>query len=190
MRLKVCGVDLAVSRSRCSGYALIEVSTRHAVLVKLKCLHSINEVVNEVLSDGASVVAIDAPLSGGGAIREVERAMWRRGFRVLPPSIPGMRVLARAGESLANELRRHGLKVIETHPSSAIKSAGAKSLHELTSKLNVEVSNHFKELCSECRDLRDAVISALVAYCYVKECALPIKGGSDIIYLIKPLRSG
>ena len=184
--VRACGVDLAVSRRRCTGYAVVDDEGGSLTLRKLKCLHSSEEVIEEVATDSPDVVAVDAPLSGGGRVREVERAMWRSGFKVLPPSMPGMRELARAGEALAKALRSAGFKVVETHPKSALRSSGVSSFGELLKAFHVSLGAYAEELSSS-KDLRDALISALVAYCVVRGCAEGIAGGNDVIYILKPV---
>ncbi len=187
--LRACGIDLAVSRRSCTGYAILDSYSNALILRKLKCLHTLEEVVKEVISDSPDVVAVDAPLSGGGRVREVERVMWRSGFKVLPPSMPGMRELARAGEALARRLRAAGFKVVETHPGSALKSSGVGSLEELLKYFNVSVEG-FKGALTLSRDLGDALISAIVAYCTMCGCAEGVAGGSDVIYVLKPVPHG
>ncbi len=188
MCLSVCGIDLAVRKKRCTGYALIVIyGDSDAELTRLNCLHGVEEVMDEVVRDHVSVAAVDAPISGGGRIREVEREMWRRGFKVLPPSMPWMRELTKLGEALASNLRRLGVEVIETHPSSALRSSGAGSVPELLSMLGVKFPKDYLPKIASSRDLRDAVIAAAVAYCYVTGCVEPVEANGDVIYLIREL---
>jgi len=188
MRLSVCGIDLAVKKEKCTGYALIVIhGDGNAELTRLTCLHGMAEILKEAVKDRVSVAAVDAPISGGGRVREVEREMWRRGFKVLPPSMPWMRELTKLGEALASNLRRLGVKIIETHPSSALRSSGAGSVSGLLSMLGVGFSKDCLSKITSSRDLRDAVIAAAVAYCYVAGCVEPVKANGDIIYLIKRL---
>ncbi len=190
MSLSVCGIDLAVRRERCTGYALIVIhGNSDAELVRLNCLHGMKEVVEEVVKDRVSVAAVDAPISGGGRVRGVEREMWRRGFKVLPPSMPWMRELTKLGEVLANDLRRLSVEVIETHPSSALRSSGAGSVPELMSMLDVKFPKDYLPRITLSRDLRDAAIAAAVAYCYVTGCVERVEADGDVIYLIRELSS-
>ncbi len=190
MCLRVCGIDLAVRKERCTGYALITIyDDNSAELTRLNCLHGLAEVVEEVVKDRVSVVAVDAPISGGGRVREVEREMWRRGFKVLPPSMPWMRELTKLGEVLASNLRRLGVEVIETHPSSALRSSGVGSVPELLNMLGVKSRGDHLPRVASSRDLRDAMIAAVVAYCYVTGCVEPVEASGDVIYLIRKLSS-
>lgn len=188
MSLCVCGIDLAVRKERCTGYALIVIhGNNDAELARLNCLHGVEEVVEKVVKDRVSVAAVDAPISGGGRVREIEREMWRRGFKVLPPSMPWMRELTKLGETLANDLRRLGVEVIETHPSSALRSSGVRSVPELLSMLGVKFPKDYLPEIASSRDLRDAVIAAAVAYCYVTGCVERVEADGDVIYLIRKL---
>ncbi len=186
--MSVCGIDLAVRKERCTGYALIMIRNDYeAELARLDCLHGVEEVIREVIRDRVSVAAVDAPISGGGRVREVEREMWRKGFKVLPPSMPWMRELTKLGEALASDLRRLGVEVLETHPSSALRSSGVGSVPELLSVLGVDFPKEYLARIASSRDLRDAVIAAAVAYCYVTGCVERVEADNDVIYIIKKL---
>jgi len=188
--LSVCGIDLAVKRERCTGYALIVIyGENNAVLASVHCLHGLKEVVENVVRDRVSVAAIDAPISGGGRVRDVEREMWRRGFKVLPPSMPWMRKLTKLGEALARNLRELGVEVLETHPSSALKSSGVGSVPELLDTMGVGFPRNYLSTITSSKDLRDAVIAAVVAYCYVTGCVECVEADDGTIYLIRKLKT-
>lgn len=179
------GLDLAAKESRCSGYAEIEVRGGGAALARARCLYSDEEIVST--ASVLSVVAIDAPLTNEPVMRDVDRAMVRLGYRVLPPSFKWMRVLSLRGYRISKELESVGVKVIETHPRSALTSSGAVSVKALLQALNVCPRGVNLDDISKIKDLVDAIISATVAYCYVKGCVRVVRGRDGEVYLIENL---
>ncbi len=185
MVVRVAGIDLAAKESRCSGYALIVYGDNFRKLIKVKCLYSNDEVVNELLSDGVSIVAIDAPITNNPRMRSVDREMIRRGFKVFPPNFKWMRELSVRAYCISNELISKGVKVIETHPRSAMINSGVSNLEDMLNKLGIynEVGMSFMEH----KDLRDAVISALVALCLIIKCVDVVSSYDGEIYLLSRL---
>ncbi len=189
METVVAGIDLAASPKKCSGYSVIESKNNSPFLTKIKCLNTNKSIVNEILKDGVRVVAIDSPLTKEPKMREVDRLMIKRGFRVFPPNFSWMRELSVRGWLIAEELKSLGIKVIETHPRSALVAAGVNSLQELLDLLEVRITvSNFSESVLH-KDLRDSVIAAIVAYCYIRGCCDAVKASDGIIYILKKFRN-
>jgi len=175
----VAGLDLAAKVERCSGFAVIDVGSR--ALLRVTCLHSDEEIIGAVLSDGVGTVAVDAPLMESPAMRNVDREAIKRGFRVFPPSMPSMRLLTMRAWRLYRALKERGVEVIETHPRSALKASGAADVESLLKAVGISFS-----YIPSSKDLRDAVICAMVAYCYrVGTCVDRISADDGTIYIIK-----
>lgn len=183
---RVGGLDLAASERRCSGLAVID-PQEHS-LEDLVCLSSDSEILERVLLHRARVLAVDAPLIEVPKFREVDREAMRRGFRVIPPTLGPMRALTARAWRLYTLLEARGVTVIETHPTSALRSSGARDVVELSEALGVSIEGA-EHLLSR-RDLRDALISALVALCYVRgDCVNSIRAPDGAIFVISRVRS-
>ncbi len=184
----VAGLDLAASTRRCSGYAVIVIKRNNSFLIKMKCLSSDESIVSEVLEDEVHVIAIDAPLIRDPRMRHVDKLMIKQGLKVFPPNFGWMRNLSIRGWRIASKLESLGIKVIETHPRSALVRAGVNSSKKLLKLLGIKVDvEGFTEKIMH-RDLNDSVIAAVVAYCYIKECCDVIKADDGSIYVLKKLQ--
>lgn len=179
----VAGIDLAAKPTRCSGFSVIEVKGRKAVLGKAKCLGSDESILWEVRSSSPMVVAIDAPLMRNPRMRGVDRELLKRGIRVFPPNFSWMKQLSLRGWRIANSIAKLGIEVIETHPRSALLSAGASNVFELLQRLGVDI----KVDTLRSKDIIDSAVSAAVAYCHLKGCSEIVSDGEYRIYLIKKL---
>ena len=132
----------------------------------------------------AAIVAVDAPLTGPPVRghRAVDRLMIRMGFPVLPASWPSMRALTERATRIAGLLRALGVVVVETHPTSALRSSGCRSALELAGRVGVRV---------EARRLADdeaaALVAAIVAMSYYSGRALLVKDVDGEVALLEPL---
>ena len=118
------GVDLAASDKRPSGYCVLSSPD-------LSCETGIarrdEELLELALSVRPRVVAIDAPLSlaaNGGPFRRCDLEARRRGFMVLPLSIPSMAKLTSRGIELKRVLEGRGFEVIEVFPTGGFRALG------------------------------------------------------------------
>lgn len=178
--MRVAGLDLAASPRKCSGYAVMDVSSR--VLERVNCLYDDTEIISTINSDRVELVALDAPLVEEPVYRVVDRIARSLGYPVLPPTLGPMRLLTRRAWTLYTRLKEIGVTVIETHPRSALISSGCSSVGELLAKLGVVTKASLDSLS---RDEVDAVISAIVAYCYVTRlCLCEVRGVDGVIYII------
>lgn len=135
-------------------------------------LKSDEEILGLALQVKPKIVAIDSPLSyaiNGGSFRKCDLEARKRGFMVLPLSLPGMAKLVDRGVRLRMKLEGAGFEVIEVFPTGGFKSLRIKppkkgfsdalrGLRELGLKIHEVKSVH--EL--------DAVMAAYTAYKYVK----------------------
>ncbi|MEM4062267.1 MAG: hypothetical protein QXY11_05360 [Desulfurococcaceae archaeon] len=182
--MKVSGLDLAAESHNCSGYAVVDLDT--LTLVKAVCLYSDDEIVNNVLADKVRLVSVDSPLIRDPVFRRIDREAIRRGFRVLPPNFGYMKKLTLRGWTLYERLSREGGEVIETNPRSALISSGISDCFTLAERLGLNLGIYRWKVLS--KDIRDAIVSALVAFCYVRrDCLLTISAEDGKIHLIKPV---
>ncbi|HIP24872.1 MAG TPA: hypothetical protein EYG81_00165 [Archaeoglobus profundus] len=153
--IKVCGLDLAGKKTKPSGIAFVT----NGCLEEFLILHSDNEILHKIIENNVRVVAIDAPLSHAKGYRKVDLKMIRSGFKLLPPGWKGMKMLVERAIKIKRELEKNGIKVIETHPLSALKNADY-NLSAFINLKNINLSNLSK-------DVVDAIICSAVAWAYV-----------------------
>lgn len=83
-----------------------------------------------------------------------------------------MKSLAVRGVRIARALSSLGIKVVETHPASAIKSSGCADIYDIIRSLNLEVAAGSMSNRHEA----DAAVAALVAMCYSAQTYYSFKG--------------
>ncbi|RLI23320.1 DUF429 domain-containing protein [Candidatus Bathyarchaeota archaeon] len=172
----VVGIDLAGVEDRPSGFCVLE-----SMNAKTCLLYTDREILQKIRKLKPDVVAIDAPLSlppGRTSIeerthihlRECDRELLKRGIRILPITLGGMRKLTQRGIKLRSILEAEGFTVIEVYPGGAQdvlgiprKSKGRVLLLEGLKRLGIkglrrEMSDH--EL--------DAVTSAFVGKLFLE----------------------
>jgi len=181
----VGGLDLAAYEHRCSGFAVIDETDM--VLKKLDCLYGDIEIIENAKLFSVDVLAIDAPVAESPRFREVDREAIRRGFRVMPPTFKHMKELTLRAWRLSRELSSLGIIVIETHPRSALVNSGAHDVNELLDLLGISVNMYQDKLKK--KDLKDALIAALVALCYKRKyCLGTLKATDGTIHILAPLK--
>ena len=148
-----CGIDLAVKRKTAIGVL-------EKYEIQIVEVYTNEEIIN--LCSKAKVVAIDSPLSHSNGFRNVDKAMIRNGYKVLPPSF--MKKLVDRAIELSKQLGN----VIETHPTSSMKN----------------INMNWKEF-HVIKDYVDAAICAAVAMAYDNGCAMEIEANDGKIYLLK-----
>lgn len=116
MTARAVGIDLTGVQHRPTGFAVIN----HAS-VETKILFTDESIIAACREVEPSVIAIDAPLSKPvtGRFRACDRALIKRGLRVLPPLFGGMKKLTNRGIRLSKILRNSGFDVIEIHPRTS-----------------------------------------------------------------------
>ncbi len=173
----VGGVDLAGSPKRPTGIAIV----KGGVLIFADKVFYDDEIINILTSYNACLIAIDAPLSLAKSYRKVDIAMKKQGYKVLPPGWRGMKVLTLRAIRLKRILESLGIHVIETHPSSAIRSSG---LHDIARLISFFIRVNDWSFMSKGKDVIDAVIAACVAWSYVKCKTIKVKEVDGEIYLL------
>ncbi|HDD25817.1 MAG TPA: DUF429 domain-containing protein [Acidilobales archaeon] len=177
----VSGLDLSGTSRSISGFVVIS----DAVVIYVGSLRTNEEILDKVKEFMPEVIAIDAPLSHAPGYRKIDLRLRSLGFKVLPPGWRGMKKLIDRALILKEAFEDLGIKVIETHPSSAIKSSGLKSWEEL---LNLGMIKLAHDIRPKNKDEVDALIAATVAYFYVKGNTLVIKDVDGEVYLLPKLK--
>jgi uncharacterized protein YprB with RNaseH-like and TPR domain/predicted nuclease with RNAse H fold len=195
---RIVGIDLTGSERRATGWALLEgsrASTRSIV--------TDSDLIQTTLSAKPDIVSIDSPLSvptgwdhtqkqlvkGSPIYRKCELALKRMGISVFWCLLPSMRSLTMRGMRLAEELRNHGLHVIESYPGAAQDILGiprkGSSLQELKWGLNRAgiTGAYLKDRVTH--DEVDAITSALVGLFYLADDYIAL-GTRQEDYLIVP----
>lgn len=173
----VGGVDLSGTPKRPTGIAIV----REGALIYADKVFYDDEIIDILRRYGTCLVAIDAPLSMAKTYRKVDLAMKKRGFKVLPPGWRGMRILTLRAMRIKRILEAMGIKVIETHPSSAIKSSG---LHDIVKLIEFFVKVYDRSFMTKGKDVVDAVIAACVAWSYVQGRSMMVKEIDGEIHLL------
>jgi uncharacterized protein YprB with RNaseH-like and TPR domain/predicted nuclease with RNAse H fold len=193
---RIVGIDLTGSERRATGWALLDGPN-----AMTKVIHTDKDLLDETVAANPDVVSIDSPLSmpegvtdpdyvGDSPIyRRCELALKRMGISVFWCLLPTMKSLTTRGMKLATELRKRGLKVIESYPGAAqdllgIPRKGA-SLEELKQGMGrIGITGEYLTR-RVCHDEVDAITSALVGLFYLADDYIAL-GTPDEDYLIVP----
>ncbi len=175
----VAGIDLAAYQHRPTGMAVVSGSEVLFIGVK----HTDDEILSVIIGYRPVAVAIDSPLSHAETYRRVDIAMKMKGYPVLPPGWRTMKPLVSRALRLKESMEARGIVVIETHPRSALKSSGCKSVEELLDEMGVR-RGYQKRLT---RDEADALVAALVAYMYVRDASIRVSAPDGVVHLLPRL---
>lgn len=162
LNLTIIGLDLAGKQENPTGLALWKNKK-----VKTFTVYSNGEILRQIGENKPESVAIDAPLKSPkeGIFRKADMEMIKRGFRVLPPGLPAMRMLTIRAIELNKLITEMGIKTIEVHPSSTRRALNMplKNWSEIQKVLEtmgiVDCIDH--EMTPH---EIDAIIAALTAY--------------------------
>ncbi len=195
---RIVGIDLTGSERRATGWALL-----HGAQAETKSLVTDGDLVRETLAADPDIVSIDSPLSvpdgwnrsqeqlvdGSPIYRKCELALKRMGISVFWCLLPTMKGLTMRGMRLADEFRKHGVKVIESYPGAAQDILGiprkGSSLEELKWGLNRAGIEGQYVTGRVTHDEVDAVTSALVGLFYLAHDYIGLGTPSED-YLIVP----
>jgi len=175
---RILGLDLSGSPKNPTGYAIVI----DGILVEYGIVRSDEEIEYIIRRLRPQVVVIDAPLSTSKGFREVDREMIKRGFRVLPPSWKGMRKLVFRALKIKKYCERRGIKVLETHPRSALKNTGLNNVKDALSNY-INLGDIALEKLS--KDTLDAIVCAAVGWAYVNRSVEAIAASDGKIFLLK-----
>lgn len=151
----VAGIDLAGSERSPTGICLIRRD-----IAELKVVFPDSEIIEATV--GASVVAIDAPLTTA-TDRQAERDLRRYG--ALPLAWRSMRMLATRGLTIAGELIGMGTQVIEVFPSATAKILGIERIPERMGEIAAELGYTIDG--PNTADTLDALLAAHTARLYL-----------------------
>ncbi|MEM4750930.1 MAG: DUF429 domain-containing protein [Desulfurococcaceae archaeon] len=157
------GVDLAAKESKPSGVSVISVNEDGRMeLVFVGRVRRDEEIIKLLVDYQVKAVALDSPLSlpTSGFYRELDLELKKRGFNVLPPAWEAMKKLTLRAVKLATLLRALRVEVLETHPSSCMKSSQCRSFDSLMKALGLTVPGTLG------KDERDSVIAAVACVFY------------------------
>ena len=193
---RVVGIDLTGSERRATGWALLD-----GCNAETKSLRTDEELIRETIAAKPDVVSIDSPLSlpegvcdpdhvGDRPIyRKCELALKRMGISVFWCLLPSMKSLTMRGMLMAAELRKQGLKVIESYPGAAQdllgiprKGASLEELKRGMGRIGITggyLTDHVTH------DEVDAITSALVGLFYMADDYIGLGTPSED-YLIVP----
>ncbi len=195
---KIVGIDLTGSERRATGWALLR-----GAEAKTKSISRDEDLIRETIGARPDIVSIDSPLSvpdgwtraqerlipDAPIYRKCELAMKRMGISVFWCLLPSMKSLTLRGMCLADELRRQGLKVIESYPGAAQDILGiprkGSSLAELKWGLARAgiTGSYLRDRVTH--DEVDAITSALVGLFYLADDYIALGSPSED-YLIIP----
>jgi predicted nuclease with RNAse H fold len=177
----LAGLDLAGSERRISGVAIGDPQGR---ILRLLEARGYGEILEAITRHGVRLVAVDAPLGHAEGYREVDLEARRMGFKLLPPGWRGMRMLVDRALRLRDELAGlRGVEVIETHPRSALRSAGC-SYEDWERCVSRYLDLGGLDTAGLRRDVVDAVIALAVALAYLRGEAQVIRGRDGAIWLL------
>ncbi|MEM4576466.1 MAG: DUF429 domain-containing protein [Candidatus Nezhaarchaeales archaeon] len=167
--MKFLGIDLAASNKRPSGYCILHSKD---LLCETGVVRSDEEIMELALKTWPKVIAIDSPLSRalrGCPFRGCDLEARKRGFMVLPLSMPSMTRLTERGIKLKESLGKAGFNVIEVFPTGGFKALGIKPPKRGFEEAVAGLKGLGLKICSvrSVHEL-DAVMAAYTAYKYFK----------------------
>ena len=177
------GLDLSVKENKPSGFSIVKSNKRsHVELIVLDKVYSDAEIIDYIEKYNVDIIAIDSPLSIplNKSYRDVDLKMIKMGFRVLPPTWTYMKQLTMRAIRIVEELKKHSpyIEVIETHPSSCLKSSKCGSFIEFTEKLGITLPSYLD------KDEKDAFIASIVGVYYSYGECLIVKASDGFIALL------
>jgi len=114
------GIDLAGLSKNPTGLALLKGKT-----VKPTLTYTDKEILENIISNRPTLIAIDAPLSlptKREAFRKADKEMMKKGYRVFPPTFPAMKTLTLRAGKLNRLIEENKYKTIEVHPTATRKA--------------------------------------------------------------------
>lgn len=180
----IIGIDLAGKPENSTGWALWK-----GRAVKASVLYKDNELLEGVVQSKPAIIAIDAPLRlpKSGILRKADKEMIKKGYRVFPPCLPAMKMLALRGMRINKLIAERGYKTIEVHPTSTRKalSMPSKDWKKIQATLkDIGLEGDLKVRTLTPHEI-DAITSALTAYLHLQNQTEAI-GDAEEGYIIIP----
>lgn len=185
-RKVIIGIDLAGKPENPTGWAIWGNGK-----VETSLLYTDNQILKGVTQKKPALIAVDAPFSlpKTGILREADKEMIKRGYRVFPPTLPAMKKLTLRAMKLNKIMEEEGFKTIEVHPISACKALGmpVKNWKEVQTALTqIGLKGDLTKRTLTSHEI-DAVMAALTAYLYTKSKTKAV-GNKREGYIIVPKR--
>jgi len=173
-----CGLDPSASPRKSSGLAFLEPGS--SLLIFL--VRTDQEIIDAVKKYMPKIIAIDSPLSHAKGYRKVDILLKKHGYKVLPPGWPAMRRLVDRSVRLISIFEKLGIKVIETHPRSALRSSNCKSIEDLLNSLGYSEISRIASFLTQ--DEKDAIIASFVALYYDLGETVVFRAEDGEVYLL------
>jgi hypothetical protein len=182
--LIIIGIDLAGSSKNPTGWALWKNG-----IVKTKLVYTNKEILNGVISNSPSLIAIDAPLRlpKRGILRRADKEMIKRGYRVFPPTLPAMKKLTLRAIKINKLIVEGGYKTVEVHPTSSRKALNMplKDWGKIQTLLkSIGLKGDLETRALKPHEI-DAITAALTAYLHMQNQTESI-GNEEEGYIIVP----
>lgn len=178
------GIDLAGIPENPTGWALWKNR-----IVEPRLIYTDNEILESISRNRPALIAIDAPFSlpKRGILRNADKEMIRKGYRVFPPSLPAMRKLTLRAIELNKLIAEKGYNTIEVHPTSTCKALNMppknwRKIQRILTQMGLIEKPAVRTLTPH---EIDAIAAALTAYLHVKNQTDAI-GDEDEGYIIIP----
>jgi hypothetical protein len=180
----IIGIDLAGKKENPTGWALWKGKNLKAGL-----LYADNELLEGIIQSKPAIIAIDAPLGlpKTGILRNADKEMIKKGYRVFPPCLPAMKMLTFRGMKINKLMIEKGYKTIEVHPTStrkalSIPSKDWRKIQAILRRMGLEGDLKVRTLTPH---EIDAITSALTAYLHLQNQTEAI-GDAEEGYIIVP----
>jgi len=164
--VKVVGIDLAGNPKNDTGFCILRVDGDERY-VTTSIIKSDSEILERLKKIQPNMVAIDAPLTFDGRNRVCDEEL--REYGALPVTLRGMEVLAKRGSSLAEEIKKLDLNLIEIFATASAKILGfydsaEKRMQKSLIKANIsgDIDKRFLK-----KDELDAIFSAITGYLHL-----------------------
>jgi len=161
--VKVVGIDLAGNPKNDTGFCVLRVDG-DVKSVSTSILKSDSEILDLLKEIRPDIIAIDAPLTFDEKNRLCDEEL--RVYGALPVTLRGMEVLARRGSSLAEEIKKLNLNLIEIFATASAKILGFYDSNEkkmqkklMDANISGDVDRRFLT-----KDELDAIFAAITGY--------------------------
>ena len=128
--MRVVGLDLAGKKENETGFCLL-----HGSEVTTETVREDIEIIELIKGSEPDVVAVDAPFDfpEDGMYRECDEKLKERGYDVLSPNFPGMKVLVERAKSLIEKLEEvDDFEIIEVFPRATEEILPVKKTKNMT----------------------------------------------------------
>ena len=158
--------------------------------MKASLIYTDKEILESIIKNAPSLIAIDAPLSlpkKGKTFRKADREMIKRGYRVFPPTLPAMKMLTLRAIRLNRLIEKNKYKTIEVHPTSSRKALQMplkdwEAIQDTLKTLGLKGELEMRQLAT---NKIDAVTAALTATLHLEKQTEQVGDGKARIMVPK-----